>query len=117
MGDECGDHEQWNVHGDQFGDTDPMVNLFKVPDDPPIADLSLLEEVPTEPQSWDVASFLFCDESETVKPTEDGGEDNTTAAAAAANKTSATDDGGKDNKTAAATAASNKTFAPATTSP
>jgi hypothetical protein len=99
MGDECGAQEPWNVHGDQFGDTDPMVNLFKVPDHPPIADLRPLEEVPTEPQSWDVASFLFHDESETVKPTEDGREDNMTAAAASATA--------NDNKTAAAAAAAN----------
>lgn len=89
---ECGEdfyQEQWNVHGTQFGataDPDPMANQLGVPADPD-STMSLLEVVPTDPQPWDIASFLFDDFMKAMDDAEKG--NTAAAAAAAANKTSA----------------------------
>ncbi|KAK1667700.1 hypothetical protein QYE76_055859 [Lolium multiflorum] len=99
---ECGedfDHDQRNVQGNQVGETadpDPMVNQIKAPADPD-STVTPSEEVPTDPESWDI-SFLLDD---FVKAMDDADKGNTPAAApapapapaqppAAANKTSAT---------------------------
>jgi hypothetical protein len=105
---ECGedfDHEQRNDQGNQAGaiaDPDPFVNQIKAPAEPD-STVSPSEEVPTDPESWDISLLL----DDFVKAMDDADKGNTPAAAPSPPPAPAP---------APAPAAANKISAPATPS-